>query len=290
MATNENEIGVRARFIMEDFDRHVQQYNAKLAQANQATDTFYKEQTKARKRRQPAASKASADQQAKSINQVVSGFRNASIVIAGITAGIVLGYKKLSDAAIEFGDTEAIAEFDALSASVNALEDSLLAAGLEFNKTLDIVRFFADRIDTVRQIVALTVGSLVYLGSVAGRLPELLKAAAAGGDAFKKKLVEIDATARASANAALLGVVTAPERSLATSQAADREKEAQKAREKNAEQLADYIDKIRDLQIKSGESLLDAEKDYQDKSASAWQDYISKVPTSLPMESRNALN
>ena len=30
-------------------------------------------------------------------------------------------------------------------------------------------------------------------------------------------------------------------------------------------------------QIKSGERLLDAEKDYQDKSASAWQDYISKV-------------
>ena len=50
MATNENEIGVRARFIMEDFDRHVQQYNAKLAQANQTTETFYKEQTATQKK------------------------------------------------------------------------------------------------------------------------------------------------------------------------------------------------------------------------------------------------
>ena len=41
--------------------------------------------------------------------------------------------------------------------------------------------------------------------------------------------------------------------------------------------IQDYADKTADLQIKAGESILSAEKDFQDKSAKTWQDYIQKT-------------
>jgi hypothetical protein len=41
--------------------------------------------------------------------------------------------------------------------------------------------------------------------------------------------------------------------------------------------IRDYTDKTADLQIKAGESILTAEKDFQDKSAKSWQDYIQKT-------------
>lgn len=43
-----------------------------------------------------------------------------------------------------------------------------------------------------------------------------------------------------------------------------------------AKKFENYNKKLQDVQIKTGESLLTAEKDFQDKSAKAWTDYIEK--------------
>lgn len=59
----------------------------------------------------------------------------------------------------------------------------------------------------------------------------------------------------------------------ALSQAQDVNTRVQEAQIKK---LDDYHKKLQDVQIKTGESLLTAEKDYQDKSAKAWTDYIEK--------------
>ena len=58
-------------------------------------------------------------------------------------AGIILGYKKLSDAAIEFGDNEAIAELYVRLHQSMRLRIQYLPQVSEFNKMLDIVKFFA---------------------------------------------------------------------------------------------------------------------------------------------------
>lgn len=280
MADKENEIGVRARFIMEEFDRNVQRYNARIAQANRATDAFYKEQTAAQQKA-ATASKTTADTQEKSINQVVRGFRSAAFLLAGITAGIIINYKKLDEAARALGDTEIVAEFDALDTSATALGDTLLASELELLKVADIMGTLTGIVETLRQSIVITTGTLVYMLELLKGIEQAgfqigikgIGSIGIGGGGAKQSLGDIDAAARAKANSAFMNTAMALERT----QQADREKEAQKGRDKNAEKLADYITKIRDLQIKSGESLLDAERDYQDKSASAWQSYIEKV-------------
>ena len=124
MATNENEIGVRARFIMEDFDRHVQQYNAKLAQANQATNTFYQEQTK-QQEKAVQTSKVTAEKQSQSINQVVTNFRQAAFFWPVSLPVSSLTTRNWTMPRTHWATLKLSTQFDALDTSVSALGATL---------------------------------------------------------------------------------------------------------------------------------------------------------------------
>lgn len=291
MAQNENELGLRATLDVNDFAAGERKLDAMIAKLSGDLDRFEKgraaaanqaaQETEKSNKRIADSATQSAQVHQKSINQIVSGFRNAAFVLGAITAGLVLNYKKLDEAAHALGDTEIVAEFDALDTSVAALGDTLLASELELLKVADIMSGMTSIIETLRQSVAIATGTLVYMLELLKGVTQAgfqvgikgLGSIGIGGQGGGTSLGALDAAAREKANAAFMNAATALERT----QAADREKEAQKEREKNSEKLADYITKIRDLQIKSGEDLQAAEKDYQDKSAQAWQTYMDKV-------------
>lgn len=291
MLDNENDIGSRAVLDVSNFAAGEKKLDAMIAAIEGNLDKLEKEQTARARRtadeeekstkRITAAAQQSAQAHQKSINQIISGFRSAAFVLAGITAGLVLNYKKLDEAARALGDTEIVAEFDALDTSVAALGDTLLASEIELLKVADILSGMTSIVETLRQSVAIATGTLVYMLELLKGVTQAgfqvgikgIGSIGIGGQGGGTSLGALDAAAREKANAAFMNAATALERT----QAADREKEAQKERDKNAGKLADYITKIRDLQIKSGEDLQNAEKDYQDKSAQAWQTYMDKV-------------
>jgi hypothetical protein len=299
-------IGVQAQFDIDDFKKNQAQYDALLNKASASTDKFYQQQqTAAQKAGQAAIANSrrvveaaqaqekaqteavkktttetqkGTEAQTKSVNQYAAGLRHAAILVAGSVAAIVLAYKKLGEAAKEFGDKQAIAEFERLNVAVSALEDTLLAAGLEFNRLTGISDFFAGIATTISQSVSIATGYLIYFAKIATGLPEIIKAGWEGGGlALRAKLAEIAHDAKAAAELAFMATVTAPQRSAQTAILEEQEKEANKQREKTAQNIVDYHEKIRDLQIKSGEDILAAEKDFQDKSADAWATYIEKA-------------
>lgn len=299
-------IGVQAQFDIDDFKKNQAQYDALLNKASSSTDKFYQQQqTAAQKAGQAAIANSrraieaaqaqekaqteavkktttetqkGTEAQTKSVNQYTAGFRRAAILVAGSVAAIVLVYKKLGEAAKEFGDKQAIAEFERLNVAVSALEDTLLAAGLEFNRLTGISDFFAGIATTISQSVSIATGYLIYFAKIAVGLPELIKAGWEGGGlALRAKLAEIAHDAKAAGELAFMATVTAPQRSAQTAILDEQEKEANKQREKTTQNILDYHAKIRDLQIKSGEDILAAEKDFQDSSAEAWATYIEKA-------------
>lgn len=298
---DENVIGLEARLDTEQFTAGTKRLDAMVASLEKNLDSFEKkqednarrvsdatrratdEQEKAHKKAGDAA-ETHAKKQNQAMDRIVGKFRSAAYLISGVAAGLVLVYKKLGDAATEFGDTEAIAKFDAMDASIAKLEDTVLAAGLEFEKTANIVGFFTGIAQTAAQAVSILTYGLTFLA-------EAQRALAASGTAglgiedlgkpenFAKAQAQADVLERArqKANEAFEATLTAPERSKQTTLAADAEKEANKQRAKTAQNIHDYNEKIRELQTKSGESILEAEKDFHDKSAEAWQSYMDKV-------------
>lgn len=298
---DENPFGLVADLDLKRFVAGSKQLDAMIASLEKNLDTFEKKQEDNARKSADAANKAadaqekankkvsdSADahskKQSQAMDRAVGKFRSAAYIISGLAAGLVLMYKKLGDAATEFGDTEAIARFDAMDASIKVLEDTVLAAGLEFEKTANLVGFFTGIVTTATQAVALLAGGLAYLAesqrvTSAGMAGLGIEDLGKPENFAKTQAVQADAEERAikARNAAILAAVTAPERSATATRAADAEKEANKQREKTAQNIVDYNAKIRELTIKSGESILEAEKDFHTKSAEAWQSYMEKV-------------
>jgi len=304
---DENVIGLTAELDTKRFEAGKQRLDAMVASLDKNLGDFEKKQADNSKRVADAANRAADAQerankkasdsaethskkQSQAIDRTVGKFRSAAALISIIAASIVLAYKKLGDAATEFGDTEAIAKFDAMDASIAALEDTVLAAGLEFEKTAGLVAFFTGIVTTATQAVTLLAGGFSYLAEIQRGLSELGKSTGimsledlndpakyAKMKASTTTLEDILKKAQEAANKTIISTVTAPERSAATTRATEAEKDANKQREKTTQNILDYNSKIRDLTIKSGESILEAEKDYHAKSAEAWASYMEKV-------------
>lgn len=302
---DENTIGVKAALDTADFEAGTKRLDAMIASLEKNLDSFEKKQEDNARKSADAANKAAdaqdkankkisdsadahAKKQSQAMDRTVGKFRSAAFLIAGIAATAVLAYKKLDDAAKELGDTEAMAQFEAMDTSLKALEDTVLAAGLEFVKTSGLIEAFTSIIKTATQAVTLAAGGIAFLAEMKNQL-SATSTAGLGIEDFGKPenfakaqaqvntLDQMIENARKKANAVMLATVTAPERSKEATAQAEAEKEYKKAQDKKAKDLEDYIAKTHDLTIKSGESILEAEKDYHAKSAEAWQSYMEKV-------------
>jgi len=279
MATNENQIGVKAIFAIDDFKVNQQLYDALLKNANTATTTFYNNQaTQQKKATQAAQSSAAAQQSA--MKNMVNQYTQTMGAMAVIFGGMILSYKNLQAEAIRLGDTETLAGFKAMDEATKSLGDTLAAIITESLPIGEALKFMASGFTALAQVVTLTGGALKWFVTLLGGIPgaaDLILKGQAGklGDYF----AELNARANQAANEVIIAGATAPERVKAT--AADKENEKQLAKDKEAfdkrkQQVADYANKIRDLQIKSGEDILAAETDLHAKQADAWADYMSK--------------
>ena len=161
MATNENVIGVRADFIMQDFDRHVKGYYTRLAEANKRTEDFYKESEKQAKQHSAQVGQSLLDAQRSFVE-----FAAKVTAIVGLVAG---AYKVLKDAA----------NFRAMIIAGNNLATSY---GINFQQLLD------DFEEVTRG--ALTMDEKVSLAN---------KALAAGGATFVSQIGPLYKIARAAA-------------------------------------------------------------------------------------------
>lgn len=297
-------IGVQALFDIDDFKKNQAQYDALLNKASASTDKFYQKQQTAAQQAGAAAianarkvvaaaqdqekaqtqaqekvttaTETATEKQGKSIRQYISGLRLAAVAIGVVVGAIVLEYKALNDAAKKFGDEKSL---EKLNTSLDDLKTRLEAANLELAKAADLagLSMFFEKISSV---VDDATASLVFFILVASKWQQLLKAGFGkflGGKELQAELLKVMRDAEKIAEQSQLNVANAPARAVAATALADAEKEDQKQREKTAQNIADYHAKIMDLQIKSGEDILAAEKDFQDSSAEAWATYIEKA-------------
>jgi hypothetical protein len=187
---------------------------------------------------------------------------------------------------------EAKAGFKQFEVSITETKDVLGLAAAEILKVGGVLNFLASGFERLDQVIAVLAGGVVggitlvttFWSKLQGvrkdilGLPEITprelgdfiaEAQRAANEAFGKTVLNVSEMVKPNEANVETGA-------LATAAAAEAER--QKAdQEKRAEQLKNYNDKIQDLQIKSGESILDAEKDFHDKSAKAWSDYIKKT-------------
>lgn len=311
---DENTIGLKAELDIKDFVANQKQMDAALSHIDGVISNFYKKQNAASAqsaqvvtanskrvsdavaasaqaqeqavKRTTAAAQASADKQQNSVRAVVRQYTQAAATLGVIFAGLILGYKALSEEATRLGDSKAIAAFKAVDDSFAALKDSLAAVLLEAVPFSTMVQGIADGFTALSQVITITAGALVWFGNLAAgvfglvdkRLAEIKKGQIfTSGFDIGAELQKINDEANNAANRVILAGANAPTRVTQTTALAEAEKEAQKQREKTTQNILDYHEKIRDLQIKSGEAILSAEKDFQDKSAEAWATYIEKA-------------
>ena len=287
MATNENQIGVKAIFAIDDFKVNQQLYDALLKNANTATATFYNNQA-AQQKKATQAAQASATAQQSALKNMVNQYTATAGALAVIFGGMVVSYKNLRDAATKLGDTESIAGFDAMEEATTNLADSFSAMVLEGARVGDILEFMASGVTALLQVLILVGGAVTWFGHlyvgtfelIQKRIEEMKQ-----GKIFTSEidigaeLAAINARANQAANEVIIAGATAPARVKETAGQKDRDKQLEKdkeAFEKRKQQVADYANKIRDLQIKSGEDILAAEADLHEKQANAWSDYMSK--------------
>lgn len=276
MATNENEIGVKGKFDLDEFRKNYDQYVARLDRANAETEKFYKKQTEAQNKAADA-SKKSTDKQSASLRQMKEAAEQARTTMLFVFGGIIAGYKFLEEESKRLGDKETIAAFTALEQSVKDLGDSFAAMVLQGSGVDDILKFIASGITAFSQVVTITGSSLKWFFALLGGIPAAIDLALKGkGNEIGKYFEDLNARANAAANDVIIAAVKAPEQVKATTAQVDIDKKAKEAEDKRLKDIADYYAKIVDLQIKSGESILAAEDDLHSKSASAWADYIEK--------------
>lgn len=277
MATNENEIGVKAKFDLEEFKKNFDQYVARLDKANAETEGFYKKQ-EAASNKAAAASKASADKQAVNLRQVERMYKQAVTSMIVLFGGIVAAYKFLEDESKRLGDEETVAGFTALEESATNLKDSLAAMVVEALPIADVLKFVAGGVTALTQVLTLAGAAVTWFGTlfagsfdIIGKRIEEMKQGKifTSGMNIGAEFSALNVKANQAANNVIVASVKAPEQVKTT----ENEKEAEKKRVKD---IADYQQKIRDLQIKSGESVLAALEDQHSKEASAWADYMDK--------------
>jgi hypothetical protein len=281
MATNENQIGVTAKFDIDEFSKNLTLYLAKLNQANTGTETFYKKQETEQKKSTEATKKTAAAQTS-AMKGMVDQYASMAVRLTVIFGSIILVYKKLQDAATRLGDQDAIAGFDAMNESVMNLGDSLTAMLFDFAKVGDVLDFMASGITALNQLLILAGGEVAkyatmwieFFSVIGRRLGEISQGKIFTSDMdIGAELSKIMPKAEAARNSAILAGVQAPEKVKATAAQKDIDKQLKDDLAKQRE----YYAKLEDLQIKSGEDILSAEKDLQEKSASAWTDYIEKT-------------
>lgn len=277
MATNENEIGVKAKFDLEEFKKNFDQYVARLDKANAETEGFYKKQ-EAASNKAAAASKASADKQAVNLRQVERMYKQAVTSMIVLFGGIVAAYKFLEDESKRLGDEETVAGFTALEESATNLKDSLAAMVVEALPIADVLKFVAGGVTALTQVLTLAGAAVTWFGTlfvgsldiINKRIQEMKqgKIFTSGMD-IGAELSALNAKANQAANNVIVSSVNAPANVVRT-------KEEEEAEKKRVKDIADYQQKIKDLQIKSGEDVLAALSDQHAKEASAWSDYMDK--------------
>lgn len=291
---DENTIGVKAELDLSDWTPSQKQLEAALDHVNSIIDKATKkarenakrvaeaekQSTDAHKKAASEAEKAAKAEEA-AANKRERSIRKFMLASAIVAAAVVKGYQAMRDAAKELGDTEAVAKFDEIDATIGALRDTFLTTGLEILKVSGFLDTIAGGLTALNQLVIMSGAGLVGFASI---VRDVLSA----GEKFKNypglrgraeplDTAGIMARAQEASRNALLAAITAPERRKEAEAQSDAEKEYKKAQDKKAKDLEDYISKTHDLTIKSGESILEAEKDYHDKSAEAWQSYMEKV-------------
>ena len=276
MATNENEVGVEAKFDIDQFHKDFDKYVDALNKANTETAKFYKKQEEEQKK-STDTTKKTTEAQTSALKGMVEQYTAMAAKLTVIFGGIVLGYKKLQDAATRMGDREAIAGFDAMNEAATNLGDSLMAMVLVGSKVGSVLEFMASGVAALSQLLILAGGEIARYVTIWNELNKIYVAMKQGklftGELdIGAELSKIMAKAEAERNKVVMAGVQAPEKVKATAAQKDIDKQLKDDLAKQRE----YYDKLRDLQIKSGEDILNAEKDLQEKRASAWTDYIEK--------------
>lgn len=291
---DENTVSVKAELDLSDWTPNQKQLEAALAHVNSIIDGSAKK-AEENSKRIAEAEKQAADAQKKAASEAEKAakaeeaaankrersLRKFAISAAIVTAAVVKSYQMMRDAATELGDTEAVAQFEAMDATLGTLRDTVLQTGLEILKASEAIPFLTDKLQTLYQIAIIVSNALVGFTI---QVAALAKAGKGYGieDLGKPGVLEelnaidfaaIQAQAQDAQRKALAGIVAAP----SSRKQVDTEKEANKQREKTAQNIVDYNAKIRELTIKSGESILEAEKDYHAKSAEAWSSYMDEV-------------
>lgn len=277
MATNENQIGVEAVFDLAQFNQNLVKYTAALNQANANTQKFYNEQAAAQTK-SANASKQAADKHSQSLSQMKEAAEKARTTMLFVFGGIIAGYKFLEAESKRLGDTETIGAFDSLSQSVTNLGDSFAAMVLNAAPVVQAIQFITDGIVALTQVITLATAQLTYFLTFFGELNKItgVEKKFATGE-LGEEITAISKRAKEAAEGIVVTSVQAPQAAARTKSLAEQEKENVKARAQTASDIRDYYAKLQDLQIKSGESLLEAEKEYQSKSAAAWSAYIEKA-------------
>ena len=311
---DENPLGLKAELDIKDFVANQKQMDAALSHIDGVIANFYNKQNSAAAQsaqvvmanskrvsdavtasaqtqaqaheKVAASSKKNSEAQNNSVRAVVRQYTQAAATLGVIFGGMILGYKELSKEATRLGDAKAIAAFKAVDDSFTNLKDSLAAVLLEAAPFNAMVQGIADGFTALSQIITITAGALTWFGSLTLKTLDLIgkridemkqgKIFTSGLD-IGAEFQKINDEANNAANRVILAGANAPQRVTQTAALAEAEKEAQKQREKTTQNILDYHEKIRDLQIKSGEAILSAEKDFQDKSAEAWQSYIERA-------------
>jgi len=276
VATNENEVGVEAKFDIDQFHKDFDKYVDALNKANTETAKFYKKQEEEQKK-STDTTKKTTEAQTSALKGMVEQYTAMAAKLTVIFGGIVLGYKKLQDAATRMGDREAIAGFDAMNEAATNLGDSLMAMVLVGSKVGSVLEFMASGVAALSQLLILAGGEIARYVTIWNELNKIYVAMKQGklftGELdIGAELSKIMAKAEAERNKVVMAGVQAPEKVKATAAQKDIDKQLKDDLAKQRE----YYDKLRDLQIKSGEDILNAEKDLQEKRASAWTDYIEK--------------
>jgi len=277
MSTNENEIGVKAKFDIEEFSKNFTKYQAALNKANSETTAFYNKQDAAAKK-SADISKASADKQTMTLRQMERAYQQAVTTVVVLLAGLVAAYKYLKEESARLGDTATTAAFTDLEQSVTNLSDSFAAMVLSAIDVDGILKFMQTGIVALTQVLTMTGAAVTWFGTLwAGTMDLIQKRVAEIGQGkiftsgmdIGKEFSDLNARANQAANNVIIASVKAPEQVRAT-------EHGKKDEEKRIKDIADYQQKIKDLQIKSGEGVLAALADQHAKEASAWADYMDE--------------
>lgn len=295
MATNENEVGAKAVLDLSEWDKNQKGFDARLKAldasigaslkkmdaelaANEAVIAKYSTTTNNEFKKAEKATKDSTEKQAQSLARMKEKMQQAISTVVFLFAGLAASYKFLHDEADRLGDEETIAAFTGLEQSVKNLGDSFAAMITKVIPVSDALAFITQGINALSQVLTITGAALKWFFTLLGGMPQAIEMALKGkGDQIGQYLQDLNARANVAASEVFVAAVQAPAAVKETEKSKEDEKKQKEAQDKRLKDVADYHAKMIDLQIKTGESILDAENDYREKSAANWANYIEKT-------------